>query len=68
MYSTSRYLVGLFHNMHVLDTLITRLSFARVDGAVSLICAVLCLAVAVRVISSAYFGSNSKSYFFSVFL
>ena len=44
----------------VLDSLITRLRFARVDGIVSLIYVILCLAVVAQVISSAYFGSISK--------
>ena len=44
----------------VLDSLITRLRFARVDGVVSLIYVILCLAVVAQVISSAYFGSISK--------
>ena len=44
----------------VLDSLITRLRFARVDGVVSLIYVILCLAVVAQVISSAYFRSISK--------
>ena len=44
----------------VLDSLITRLRFARVDGVVSLIYVILCLAAVAQVISSAYFGSISK--------
>ena len=59
--STSRYLVGLFHNLNsVLDSLIIRLRFARVDGVVSLMYVILCLAVVAQLISSAYFGSISK--------
>ena len=44
----------------VLDSLITIFRFARVDGVVSLIYVILCLAVGAQLISSAYFGSTSK--------
>ena len=40
----------------VLDPLIIRLRFARVDGVVSLIYVMVCLAVVAQLISSAYFG------------
>ena len=44
----------------VLDSLITRMRVARVDGVVSLIYVILCLALVAQLISSAYFGSISK--------
>ena len=44
----------------VIDSLIIRLRFARVDGVVFLMYVILCLAVVAQLISSAYFGSILK--------
>ena len=71
-FSESSRLPSNFHFFHVsssyriisyssgLDSLITKFRFARVDGGVSLIYVVLCLAMVAQLISSAYFGSISK--------